>query len=279
MTSLRIFQLAIFRAFAFGDKERIKELTLAHSAQPDLDSIAAIITKWGGKSNIALPVYGNFQVIKAKVPTMLRLLWEFADSLHNDSTRSAAIPFTEVYQRLADKRVPSLPYGGVVTWVLVSDFVEYGICAAPTEQDLAEHIIPTSKSSRGSPSGPTGGIKHAAESSGEDMPKDAAALAEVLRRLMDVFNDPPKTMPTITEVVKDCEEIQGRKINIVDIEHALCKIARQLSKAKVRGTKGKQVWGVAVQHGFKLTEDVRDIELKTRGKSFRSASNQNNVAW
>ncbi|KAE9365350.1 hypothetical protein N431DRAFT_518537 [Stipitochalara longipes BDJ] len=242
MTALKIFQLALFRTFAFGDKERIKASTLARDTPPDLDSIAAIITTWGGDVNIALPVYGNFQVIKAKIPIMLALLWEFAETLHNDySTRATAIHFTEVYQSLAEKKVPSLPYGGVVTWVLVSDFVEYGICAAPTEQDLAEHIMPTSNSSRGSPSGPTGGIKYVAEISGADMPKDAAALAEILHKLMAVFNNPPKKMVAITKLVRDCEEIQGRKINIVDVEHALCKVARQVSKAKIRESKKKKV--------------------------------------
>jgi len=245
MTALQIFQLVIFRTFAFGNKEHIKTLTLAQNALPDLDSIAATISTWGnGPTKLAVPVYGNFLVIKAKLPVMLSLLWEFAETLHNDyATQSTHIAFAEVYQSLIDKKVPSLPHGGVVTWVMVSDFVEYGICAAPTEQDLAEHMMPSSKSSRrttSSPSGPTGGIKHAAESSGEEMPKDTAALAEVLRKLKAVLDNPPKKMPTIAKLVKDCEEIQGRKLSIVDIEHALCKVSRQLSKNKSQKRKKKQ---------------------------------------
>jgi len=245
MTALEIFQLALFRTFAFGSKENIKALTLAQDTLPDLDFIAATIDTWGkGTTKLAVPVYGNYQIVKAKLPIMLQLLWEFAQTLHNDyTTQSTAITFAEVYQNFVGKKIPSLPHGGVVTWVLISDFVEYGICAAPTEQDLAEHIMPTSKSSRpsaSSPSGPIGGLKHAAEISGEEMPKDSAALAEVLRKLMAVLDNPPTKMPTITKLVRDCEEIQGRKISIVDIEHALCKISRQLSRIKGRESKNKE---------------------------------------
>ena len=73
------------------------------------------------------------------------------------------------------------------------------------------------------------------------MPKDATALAEVLRRIFAVFDNPTKDMPTIQKLVRECEEIQGRKLNFVDFEHVLCKIARQLSMAKVRESKKQKV--------------------------------------
>ena len=97
MTAFKIFQLSIWRTFAFGDKERIKDLTLEQDASPDLESIIATITTWGGKSNIAMPVYGNFQIIKSKVPQMLHLLWEFSQALSNDcNTPGATLTFAEV---------------------------------------------------------------------------------------------------------------------------------------------------------------------------------------
>jgi hypothetical protein len=238
MTAFKIFQLSIWRTFAFGDKERIKDLTLEQDASPDLESIIATITTWGGKSNIAMPVYGNFQIIKSKVPQMLHLLWEFSQALSKDcNTPGATLTFAEVYKRLADKKVPSLPPGGIIIWLLISDFVEYGICFAPTEQDLAEHIIPIAKGSHGSPSGPTAALKYAAESAEEEMPNDAAALTKVLRKIIEVFNNPTEAMPTIQMLVRVCKEIQGRNLNMVDIEHALCKIARQLSMGKGRESK------------------------------------------
>jgi hypothetical protein len=242
MTAFNIFQLSIWSTFAFGDKEHIKDLTLEQDVSPDLESIVASITTWGGNANIAMPVYGNFQIIKSKVPQMLHLLWEFSQALSEDyNTLGTALTFAEVYKRLADKKVPSLPLGGIIIWLLISDFVEYGICFAPTEKDLAEHIIPTAKGSFGSPSGPTAALKYAAEMAEEEMPKDAAALANVLRKIFDVINSPTEAMPTIQEIVRGCEEIQGRKVTVVDIEHALCKVARQLSMAKGRESKKQKV--------------------------------------
>lgn len=243
LSALQIFQLCIFRVFAFGEKSHIKTLTLSQTASsPDLNSLAALITTWGGASNIALPVYGQFQVAKVRVPTMLTLLWGFSQTLNNDYIAHTAtgnpLTFASVYQSLANKKIPFLPAGGLVTWVLAADFVEYGVCLAPAEDDLAGHIMPSSKSSKGSPSGPTAGLKYAADTSGEKMPEDAVALAKVLRKITAVFNSPPNQMPTVRKMVRQCEEIQGRKINVVDFEHALCKIARQLSKAK--GKKQKE---------------------------------------
>jgi len=67
------------------------------------------------------------------------------------------------------------------------------------------------------------------------MPEDAAALADILRKLVEVFDDPPTMMPTVRKMVRQCEQIQGRKVNVVDVEHALCKVARQLSKREGKG--------------------------------------------
>ncbi|KAH8773030.1 hypothetical protein BGZ57DRAFT_855320 [Hyaloscypha finlandica] len=235
-TALNVFQLAIFRVFGFGDKSHLTALALPQSTPPNFNSLATTITAWGGPSNIALPVYGNFQVVKSKIPTMLTLLWEFSQALHNDyttrKTAGAALTFASVYKSLADKRIPSLPSGGIIPWVLVSDYVEYGICLSPTAQDLAEHIMPSSKSSKGSPSGPTAGLKHAADISKEEMPKDAAALAGVLRKIMQVLMEPGKEMKTVMKLVGACEEVQGRRVSVVDVEHALCKVSRQLGMVK-----------------------------------------------
>ncbi len=239
MTALKIFQSSIWRTFAFGDIERIRDLTLEQDAPLDLESIIATITTWGGNSNIAMPVYGNFQIIKSKVP---HLLWEFSQALSEDcNILGTALTFAEVYKGLADKKVPSLPPGGIIIWLLISDCVEYGIYFAPTEEDLAEHIIPTAKGSYGCPSGPTAALKYAAEMAEEEMPKDAAALTTALRKIFEVINNPTEARPTIQEIVRGCKEIQGRKVAVVDIEHALCKVARQLSMAKGRESKKQKV--------------------------------------
>jgi hypothetical protein len=33
-------------------------------------------------------------------------------------------------------------------------------------------------------------------------------------------------------LVGACEEVQGRRVSVVDVEHALCKVSRQLGMAK-----------------------------------------------
>lgn len=73
------------------------------------------------------------------------------------------------------------------------------------------------------------------------MPKDAAALTNVLRKIVEVINNPTEAMRNIQEILRGCEEIQGRKVTVVDIEHALCKVARQLSMAKGRESKKQKV--------------------------------------
>jgi hypothetical protein len=108
-------------------------------------------------------------------------------------------------------------------------------------KDLAEHIMPPAKGCHGSPSGPTKALEYVAEHAGEKRPKDALALTEVLRKVLAAFNSPGKHIPTIQQLVHDCEEIQGRALNIADIEHALCKISRQIGKIKkARGHASKK---------------------------------------
>lgn len=167
-----------------------------------------------------MPVYGTFQFIREKVPKMLSLLWEYSQTLSNDyADQNTALTFAEVYQGLADMNIPSIPAGGIIIWVLIADFFEYGICLAPTEQDLAEHIMPTVKGRHGTPAGPTAALKHAAALAKEKMPKDAAALTTAFRKVFEVLNNPTEEMPTIQRLVRECEQIQGRKLNVVDFEH------------------------------------------------------------
>jgi hypothetical protein len=236
-----VFQICIWRIFAFGDKARITQLTLRKQGSPDLSSIATVICAWGGAVNVALPAYGNFQVVKGKVPNMLSLLWEFSQILAAEITiRVSPYTFAELHGTLCKKAVPSIPRGGIVTWLLISDFSEYGICLPPTEEDLAQHIIP-SKRSHGSPSGPSAALKYVAEQCKEHVPKDADALTRVIRNVLKVFDNPPEQLLTVRKLVCDCEEVQGRKLGVVDVEHALCKISRQVSMAAMRrGHKSKK---------------------------------------
>jgi hypothetical protein len=233
-----IFQLCIWRAFAFGDKDRIRELTL-EQASPDLTSIGTTICAWGGISNIAVRAYGNFQVVKGKVPSMLSLHWEFSQTLSNDiTTRAYPYTFAELHENLCKKSVPSIPRGGIIIWVFTSDFSEYELCFPPTAEDLARHIKPL-KGPHGSPSGPSDALKHIAAQSNGQVPKDADTLAKVIRNILEVLNNPPEHLPIVRKLVLDCEGAQGRKLGVVDMEHALRKITRQIRMA-AKGSQSKK---------------------------------------
>jgi hypothetical protein len=88
--------------------------------------------------------------------------------------------------------------------------------------------MPSSKGSHGKPSGPTKALEYVAKYVGGTKPKDALAFTEVFRKVFATFNNPSENNPTIYQLVRECEDIQGRVLNIADIEHALCKISRQI---------------------------------------------------
>jgi hypothetical protein len=51
------------------------------------------------------------------------------------------------------------------------------------------------------------------------MPKDATALTAAFRKVFEILNNPTEEMPTIQKFVWECEQIQGRKLDVVDFEH------------------------------------------------------------
>jgi hypothetical protein len=263
---ISIFQICIWRVFAFGEEEHIEALTLERDSLPDLDSITAVINKWGGTVKIPMTPYGQLMIEKSKVGTMLHSLWKFAEEVHNYHNTPT---FAKIYQRLIARKIPAFKSGGLFVWLLSADFVEYGLCLAPTHkgmppkhvsflkprreygcieetltnldpQDLACHIMPPlDESSPGSPSGPKKALEYVAKTANVEMPKDFMALAEIFRKIFEKFRNPSDNMPSLQKIVRDCEGFQGRKLNIADIEHALCKIARQIDTPRIKRQSSK----------------------------------------
>ncbi|KAL2060543.1 hypothetical protein VTL71DRAFT_9184 [Oculimacula yallundae] len=230
LSAINIFQLCIWRTFAFGTCDRLAAIELEDEVEgddgPDLDHLCAIIRGSGnGALKLAVPAYGQLQILKAKVPSMLSSFWELAQDISASITAKMAPPtFANLHNLLIAKSISSVPQYGLIPWLLISDFFEYGLCQPPTLHDLAEHMT------NGKAAGPCNAIKIIALETGEVAPADADELANVLGAIFEVLQKPPKKCPTIEKLAEDCKAIQGRVLSVVDLEHALCKISRQNSR-------------------------------------------------
>ncbi|KAH7379962.1 hypothetical protein BKA64DRAFT_765619 [Cadophora sp. MPI-SDFR-AT-0126] len=227
-TNQKIFQLCVWRTFAFGNKEHLEEITFEGDKQPDLQKLAPAIQLWGnGGLKLPVPAYGQLQITKAKIPNMLSSLWELSYDIAAKITSKSVVPtFAALYEQLIGKKIPAIPPHGLIAWLLTSDFSEYGLCEPPTIQDLADHMM------KSGTSGPKGAIKIVAEETNQLAPATSQELVHVLTRVFAIIESPSGNTPTIQQVVADCKNIQGRELTVVDLEHALCKIARQNARAK-----------------------------------------------
>lgn len=87
----------------------------------------------------------------------------------------------------------------------------------------------------------------------------------MLTRVFGVMQNPPLNTQTIRKVASDCKAIQGRELSVVDLEHALCKISRQNTRAK--SGKGKSASSKRDNLGLE-----RDVESVTSGPTTTSGS-------
>lgn len=227
-TALNIFQLCIWRAFAFGSKENLEEIVIGQDKEPDMHKLTTTIQGWGkGEHKLSLPAYGQFQIVKEKIPVMLSSFWDLSQEISSSLAPKAAPPtFAVLYERLLSKKIPTVPRHGLMAWLLTSDFSEYGLCHPPTIRDLVDHIT------KSGASGPKGALKIAAGETAQSAPSTPEEVADVLSRVFGVIQNPTSQTPTIHQMAGDCKEIQGRALTVVDLEHALCKISRQETRAK-----------------------------------------------
>ncbi|KAH7326989.1 hypothetical protein BKA65DRAFT_554552 [Rhexocercosporidium sp. MPI-PUGE-AT-0058] len=240
LSAMNIFQLCIWRTFAFGNSEYLQMTKIKTDDKPDLEKLHSIIQKWGnGPLKLSVPAYGQLQIIKAKIPIMLSSFWELSKEIFASQKPQSTPPsFATLHERLLSRKISSIPRHGLIAWLLTSDFFEYGLCQPPTIQDLAEHITSSGTS------GPKGAMKIVAEKTGQPAPETADELAKVLGNVFGLLQNPPQKSPTIMKVVAGCEKVQGRELAVVDLEHALCKISRQDTRAKTGKGNGK---GAAVK--------------------------------
>ncbi|KAK0113333.1 hypothetical protein ONS96_014198 [Cadophora gregata f. sp. sojae] len=234
-----IFQLCVRRTFEFGNQQHLEEAYFDEEEGPDLQNLASVIQLWGnGEFKLPIPAYGKLQITKAKIPIMLSSLWELWEGMSSKLNSKSNLPtFEALHERLLSKKIPAIPPHGLIAWLLTSDFFEYGLCQRPTIQDLAEHIM------KSGTSGPRGALRIAAEETNQPAPKTSAELAHVLTRVFATLESPAENMSTIRQVVVDCEEIQRRNLTVVDLEHALCKMARQITRAKAGNRKNTVLKG------------------------------------
>jgi hypothetical protein len=88
-----------------------------------------------------------------------------------------------------------------------------------------------SKTSQDKPGGPTKALKTIALwEKGRLASKDD--LQAELQFVWDILTDPNSPVTQITELQKKCAAVQGRELSVIDLEHLLCKIARQLPLQK-----------------------------------------------
>ncbi|KAH6720512.1 hypothetical protein BKA61DRAFT_570172 [Leptodontidium sp. MPI-SDFR-AT-0119] len=266
LSATNIFQLCIWRTFAFGNSDYLHKITIQEDRMPDLEKLHSIIQQWGnGPLKLSVPAYGQLQIIKAKIPTMLSSFWELSQEISSSQKPKSAPPtFATLHERLLSKKIPSIPRHGLIAWLLTSDFYGFGVCQPPTIQDLAHHMTNSGAS------GPKGAIKIVAEETGQHAPENAEELAKVLGTVFGLLQNPPRSSPTIMNVVTECKAIQGRELAVVDLEHALCKISRQNTRANAGKAKGTAVNGKsgAGRRGNQ-TEDTQDNEAQEQARRIR----------
>jgi hypothetical protein len=194
-----------------------------NSNSPNLVALSKLLSTWGGPQKILVQAYGNFQVQKVMIPQMLQKLWEFSVAIREFEMRNAP-SFAQAYSLLVAQSIPSLPQCGIVVWLICCDLAEYGLCHDPTATDLAKHML----GKKSKPSGPTKGLEVVGRMAGEEPPLDSVeGLAEVFEEVMAVLAEPDEELHEAVTLMDDCEILQDRKLSIADLEHGLCKMARE----------------------------------------------------
>ncbi len=176
VSAMTVFSICTLRAFGVGSQDAINELIKAlhipgsstdiHQAlisdRPDFKRIETTIQAQGkGTAKISRPVYGQLQIARASISTMLEKFWVFAEKVIKED--GSACTFEEVYTLICNTDIPTVPKYGLLAWLIASDLTEWKICEEPTIETLAEHMgvasDQRSSTKRGSPSGPNKALK------------------------------------------------------------------------------------------------------------------------
>ena len=219
---LRVFlwRLFLWRMYAFGKESRIKKVAGLRDLQ-DWNSMVARKKKKTAKGNVLC--YSQFRITPAsRQLQVFTRIWASIPELSR-FLRSESLPsFDTVRDAIQALKIPFLPHNGLVTWLVTCDLFEYGLCQPPTTRDLALKIgrlsMEESTQTSGG-SGPGAAFEVVARERGLEIPyQSQAALEEGLDRLHRAF---------LSVHGMTWREITGREFNMVDMEHALCKITRE----------------------------------------------------
>jgi hypothetical protein len=228
-TARKILLLCIWRIFGVGNKGRLQELkdAFCHSLSSagsltNLDAIILVLNSHSGHQKFMNNAYGNYMVHKSKFKEILTQLTSFATNYAERIVQGYIPAFKELYDELADRKISTIIKGGLMPWLLCSDFSEYGTCHPPAVEDLVAHMTEKDVKKCSGPSGPAKALAQIEKWAGS-----GGDLTACLTKVMDVLRTPPEGMMELRRLVKDCE-VQGRKLNVVDLEHGLCKISRMV---------------------------------------------------
>ncbi|KUJ17819.1 uncharacterized protein LY89DRAFT_718435 [Mollisia scopiformis] len=251
VSTTSVFKICVLRTFGVGSEEAINDLGItfkestesSSESEPDYDKIIAVISALGkGIKKITRPVYGQMQIARASVPTMLEKFWVFAGKvMEKVEPGGPTQSFEEVYNLLCSFNIPTVPKHGLLAWLITSDLTEWEICKPPTIKTLARHMGVSSdggsSSKRGGPSGPSKALVLVEQIYKEMVAKDGAEYVQPdvgagLVNVWKVLEHPPVDAIWLEELMEECRKAQGRSISVIDMEHLLCKIARYTAKSR-----------------------------------------------
>jgi hypothetical protein len=214
-----LWRLFLWRMYAFGKQSRLEKIARLRS----LDDWKSMVSEKKKEVKGNVPGYAQFRInppsrqleVFSKVwmalPNFLRIL------------RTATTPtFASVRDLFQVMEIPYLPPSGLVTWLIICDLSEYGLCQPPTSRDLADKIgdLAAEDGRHGAGgSGPSGAFAVIAKERSVSIPyRSSTEVKESLERVEQAFQ------ATYGAAWK---EIMGREFNMADMEHALCKITRE----------------------------------------------------
>lgn len=224
-----MFQRAIWRVFCWGtgpvDLQSLHIIDFNN--KPDLKKIIHTIEDWVHNRKLPMPVYGQLMIEKSKIAGMVTGLWLWSGLIAKGyqwtMTPEQCWDFDYTYKITVDCKMTSIGKNSLLAWLLCCDLVDFNVIHQPTFHDLALHL------QHATTSGPQNGLKAVKEWAGGAEPIGGVEIA--LRKVVDCFQNPPEE-GELRDVADECEHLQARQLNGIDVEHGLCKISRMLGKAK-----------------------------------------------
>ncbi|KAH8596234.1 hypothetical protein B0O99DRAFT_686277 [Bisporella sp. PMI_857] len=241
-------QIFLWRVFAFGHRDHLEELKFANGLAIDGSALTALIESWVHSEKLGNHTYGNLMIPKASIAEIVTKLLNLGNEISNIYRTGGVQTFRFVLNLIIERKIPIIPKGGLMAWLLACDIFEFGACYAPTVKDLDDHLY-SSKAT-----GPKAAIQYIKEWVGLGN-KKTVSYTTSFTNVLQMLQNPLPGMVTLNKLVYDCERIQGRKLNAVDLEHALCKISRMWDVTRRRLAKEARTLERGVERKREREED------------------------